>query len=202
MQKKVLKLTILTILFLIMVIIIFMLSKDNVTVIDDKIYKFLSKMINPRRTTFFKAITIFGGPYILIGISFLLVFIKRKYALYSVINLILVFILNIVLKTSFGRIRPEGINLIVENGYSFPSAHAMISIAFYGFLIFLINKQKIKPALKIISTALLSVLIFLIGLSRVYLGVHYATDVICGFIIGLICLEIYITIINKKKSIK
>src|SRR5699024_2347709 len=100
------------------------------------------------------------------------------------LNLILVFLLNYVLKILFSRNRPADINLIVETGFSFPSGHAMMSLGIYGFLIYLLllsDKNKIS---KIIGTCFLILLIFLIGISRIYLGVHYATDVIAGFIIS------------------
>ena len=90
--------------------------------------------------------------------------------------------------------------LVKEGGYSFPSGHAMVSFGFYGFLIYLaykkINNKKIKYPL-IISLALL---ILLIGISRIYLGVHYATDIIGGFIIGFIYLIVFIKYFYNKKS--
>ena len=72
----------------------------------------------------------------------------------------------------------------------------MISILFYGSIIYLLNKYKIKHC-KLISI-ILSILILLIGISRIYLGVHYPSDVLGGYLTAGICLTI-ITLIYKKK---
>ena len=89
------------------------------------------------------------------------------------------------------------IHMVTEHGYSFPSGHAMISTAFYGLIIYLIYKNANKH--KKIYIALLTILIFLIAVSRVYLGAHYATDVIAGIIFAIIYLIIFIRCILIKK---
>ena len=89
--------------------------------------------------------------------------------------------------------------MTVENSYSFPSGHSMMSMIFYGLIIYYIMKYMKNKRLKNIFVPLLSAIIFLIGISRIYLGVHYATDVLCGWIIGLVYLIIFIKILNRKK---
>lgn len=93
------------------------------------------------------------------------------------------------LKQWFGRSRPTGESLTIASGYSFPSGHAMISMAFYGFLAaLLLSRAKSKWSRT--GAALLFILIFLIGFSRVYLNVHYTSDVIFGWLFGAICLTL------------
>lgn len=99
--------------------------------------------------------------------------------------------LNLVLKNIVERPRPIGYRLIDETGYSFPSGHSMISTAFYGLIIYLIWKNVRNTKLKYISCILLALLILLIGISRIYLGVHYASDVIGGFTISIAYLIIF-----------
>lgn len=93
--------------------------------------------------------------------------------------------LNQLLKLLFQRTRPDIYRLTQAWGYSFPSGHAMISLAFYGMLAYLLwlnlrtrSRQAWVPAVALVSLALL------IGLSRIYLGVHYPSDVIGGFAAG------------------
>ena len=104
--------------------------------------------------------------------------------------------LNYILKLIFSRTRPIDINIITETGYSFPSGHAMISLAIYGFLAYLLWKSDYKY--KKIGVSLLVLLIVLIGISRIYLGVHYTSDVIAGFIVSLGYLLLFIDFIYPK----
>ena len=74
----------------------------------------------------------------------------------------------------------------------------MISMAFYGFLIYLIYKNIKNKYLKTTLIIILSLLIIAIGISRIYLGVHYVSDVIGGFLISISYLIVYIKLIKKK----
>ena len=73
----------------------------------------------------------------------------------------------------------------------------MASMAFYGYLIYLIYKYVENKNIKWILIMLLSILICSIGISRIYLGVHYTSDVLGGFLISISYLVIYISAINK-----
>ena len=107
-------------------------------------------------------------------------------------NAILIFILNVGLKLIFMRERPFELMIITEDGYSFPSGHAMASLGFYGFIIYLIWNMKCKKKFKVLTTVLLSFLIILIGISRIYLGVHYASDVLAGYLVSVAYLIVYV----------
>lgn len=121
---------------------------------------------------------------------------NKKQTLFIAINLISSAAINTGLKMIFHRQRPLDM-LINETGYSYPSGHSFVSIAFYGFIIYLIINSKIEKKKKYIITGLLSLLILTIGTSRIYLGVHYPSDVLGGFAGGLLYLLIFIKIYRK-----
>ena len=98
-----------------------------------------------------------------------------------------------IAKLFFQRPRPTNA-VFLETSNSFPSGHATISIAFYGFLTYLAVRKLKKKKYQILSILIGILLITLIGLSRLYLGVHYVSDVWTGYLIGLMCLIIGITI--------
>lgn len=147
-------------------------------------------------TTIFKMITNLGGSYVLITISILaLIVLKNKRIAITInLNLIISATLNFILKNIIQRPRPEGYRLIDESGYSFPSGHSMVSMAFYGLLIYLIWKKVKNKKIKYIACTLLGILIPTIGFSRIYLGVHYASDVVAGFVISIAYLVVFTTV--------
>lgn len=122
---------------------------------------------------------------------------NKKIKIAIALNIIIEPILNTTLKNIFVRPRPIDYRLIEETGYSFPSGHSMASMAFYGLLIYLIYKNVKNKYLKWTLILVLSVLIILIGFSRIYLGVHYTSDVLGGFLISLSYLIIYTNCIKK-----
>lgn len=163
-------------------------------------YKLVSTfLISDFATPIAKFITNFGGAIILIGSAFtLFIFIKNKKIGVSIIsNLAIITLLNQLLKRIVQRPRPTEFRIVEESGYSFPSGHSMVSMAFYGYLIYLIYKYVKNKYLKWISIILLSILICSIGISRIYLGVHYTSDVLGGFFISISYLIIYISAVNK-----
>ena len=163
-------------------------------------YNIVSKfLISDFATPIAKAITNFGGAIFVITLSILLyILIKnKKIGLSIIINLFITTLLNQLLKAILQRPRPTEFRIIEEKGYSFPSGHSMVSMAFYGYLIYLIYKYIKNKYIKYGLILLLSLLICVIGVSRIYLGVHYTSDVLGGFCIAISYLVIYISIINK-----
>lgn len=163
-------------------------------------YKMVSTfLISDFATPIAKFITNFGGAIFLIILTILLLVVlkNKKVGLSICTNLVVVTILNQLLKRLLQRPRPTEFRIIEENGYSFPSGHSMVSMAFYGYLIYLIYRFVKNKYLKWISIVLLSLLICLIGISRIYLGVHYTSDVLGGFLISISYLVIYISAFNK-----
>ena len=163
-------------------------------------YKLVSTfLISNFATPIAKFITNFGGAIFLITLTIvLLVLIKNKKIGISIFsNLVIVTILNQLLKAILQRPRPTEYRIVEETGYSFPSGHSMVSMAFYGYLIYLIYKYVKNKYIKWISIVLLSILVCSIGISRIYLGVHYTSDVLGGFLISMSYLVIYISAVNK-----
>lgn len=163
-------------------------------------YTFVSRyLISDSITPIAKLITNLGGTIALVTLAIILVIsIKNKKIGFSIVlNLVFISVLNVLLKNIVQRPRPTEYRIINENGYSFPSGHSMISMAFYGFLIYLICEYVKDKNLKILSVLILSILILSIGISRIYLGVHYTSDVLAGFMISISYLIIYTSIIKK-----
>lgn len=163
-------------------------------------YKMISTfLISDFATPIAKFVTNFGGAIFLLGLTIILfVCIKnRKIGASIFSNLVIVTILNQLLKGILQRPRPTEFRIIEETGYSFPSGHSMVSMAFYGYLIYLIYKFVKNKYIKWSLIILLSILICTIGVSRIYLGVHYTSDVLGGFLISISYLVIYTSAVKK-----
>lgn len=168
---------------------------------DITFYNILRKyFIKDSITPYMKIITNFGGAICLITITILLLILikNKKIGLITLTNLVVITILNQMLKIILKRPRPTEFRIINETGYGFPSGHSMISMAFYGLLIYLIYKKIKNKYLKATLIIILLLLILAIGISRIYLGVHYVSDVIGGFLISISYLIVYIKLIKKK----
>ena len=191
------------IILLISMIIFFTIIEDvldnEIWEFDDMVYKTISKTISAPVTAIFKVITNLGGVVGIIAVTLgILIFLKsniQKY--YVVLNLLIITMSNQILKFIIQRPRPIEHRIINENGYSFPSGHSMVSMAFYGFLIYLIDRTVENKRIKWILCTVLSLLILFIGISRIYLGVHYASDVIGGFCLSISYLIVYTKMIGK-----
>lgn len=169
---------------------------------DKYIYELFKK--SESTTKIMKAITFLGDGVSLLGIAVVLVLILKDklFAMSIPLNLGVISLLNFILKNIVRRSRPIGFRLIEETGFSFPSGHSASSMAFYGYLIYLIYKRCKNKVLRTVSIVLLSIVILSIGISRIYLGVHYASDVIGGFILAILYLILYVNFIEKIFKIK
>lgn len=176
---------------------------NNIAWFDNPVYNFLHAMFQDKTTTFFLIITSLSSPFVLIVMSLLLLITNKDYKLsfLVILNLLLSTIGNTVLKLIFLRERPSDFPLVQESGYSYPSGHSMISMAYYGFLIYIVWQTDWSKKAKIIFSICLGLIIFLIGCSRIYLRVHYPSDVVAGFAISFVYLLTFIHIIKKKWSV-
>lgn len=194
------KMLILAISLFVFIFLLINVLLNNISDFDTSIYNLIMSLRSDFMTFIMKAITRFGDAEILILITIIcLIFLRNKKIGGGIaINLASVGFINYVLKKIIQRPRPPlEFRMVEESSFSFPSGHAMASMAFYGLIIYFINKDMKNEKLKKIISISLSILIFLIGISRIYLGVHYASDVIAGFAISIVYL-IYIL----KKGVK
>ncbi|HAH93738.1 MAG TPA: hypothetical protein DCM01_07835 [Dielma fastidiosa] len=185
MLKKYRRQLLLTMAVCIFLFIACALKLNQLSAFDQQVYTFVSLAISKTLTPLMRLLTELGGTLGLvllcaIGALLLMLMKKRVLACLMISNLAITAASNVLLKQLFIRPRPIGYRLIEIDGYSFPSGHSMAAMAFYGYLIYLIwHKLEVKWQ-KYLFTCLLSLLILLIMLSRIYLGVHYASDVLAG----------------------
>ena len=168
---------------------------------------------------FFKVITFFGGVifnigFVVVSISFLFNRNRSTYKVYfkndkfnNLVNLFLPwlifaftilieFIIFFSLKNIFARPRPVEWFLVNQGGYSFPSGHTTTATTLYGTLVMLINNSTDKKWVKILTWTLMPIIVVLIGISRIFLGVHYTTDVLAGLMLGIVMLCIASVVIR------
>lgn len=179
---------------------------DLIRLLDTSTLNFMEQIRAPFLTAFFKAVTVMGEWSFVLGVLVfisLFLIIKKKIRYDFVLWPITVssFGTAFVLKELFHRSRPLGA-LIAETSSSFPSAHAMISVAFYAFIFYLLArnaKSRLSECLLMLAAFLIPVIL---GFSRLYLGVHYLSDVLTGYAIGCVwfLIGIYgLKFINRRK---
>lgn len=121
-----------------------------------------------------------------------------RHGLAGAVTIGLASIANSSLKVLIARERPELLEpLIVERGFSFPSGHAALGMVAYGVLAVLISRSRLSRAVRRGIIAALVVLVGLIGLSRVWLGVHYPTDVLAGWTAGAVVVLLYAVLTRR-----
>lgn len=153
-----------------------------------------------------KVITFFGSQQFLLPAYLLLIFYYlRQRKTYSAINVAAVGIGGtasmFIFKQIFQRPRPLLPHLVEAGGFSYPSGHTFSSFLFFGLCMYLVYKGGSRY--RCFYMAALFLLPCLVGYSRVYLGVHFASDVLAGFILSLLCLSIALTVIlylRKKRQ--
>jgi membrane-associated phospholipid phosphatase len=164
---------------------------------DQTIINWIQSLMNPQLTFIMKTFTFLGSPLALslfVFISVLWMIRKKKYweAVFLVIGIGGGGTFDLFLKWIFHRQRPNFHRLIEESGYSFPSGHSMVSIIFYGMLCMLLIVFINSTITKVVGISCTLFIITMIGFSRVYLGVHYPSDVLAGYAAGgtwlIICL--------------
>lgn len=167
------------------------------------IYSEATEHMSDTLTKILVFVTNIGGPIGIMCVCALIFAISRlrnRVAIPASMAVTVSFFLNIILKRIFARERPNILRLVSETFYSFPSGHAMVNMALYSILIIyaykLVKNKKLRFSIYIALTSL----IVLIGFTRVYLGVHYAGDIIGGWLMGLV-VSIVVYAIMKKPTI-
>jgi membrane-associated phospholipid phosphatase len=168
------------------------LAENELGFIDRSVTEFVTSFRGKALTDYFIFVTHLGDRYAYVLMTVLLAafyLIKKrswKFIVQATLVLLLASLSNIVLKKVINRARPSLEHLVSVNTLSYPSGHSMSAMAFYGFLIFLSVRYRMQVWIRYLLVTMLTLLILSIGISRVYLGVHYPSDVAAGFIGGFI----------------
>lgn len=168
-------------------------------------YQESTEHMSPILTLLVKAVTHLGDTIAVTSICLFLILLPKSRMTIAApisITVIVSFLLNLVLKNLFARERPDLLRLVNETSYSFPSGHAMINASLYMMIILLIFDANL-PRRRQIGLAIACVaLTIAIGVSRIYLGVHYAGDVIGGWLLGsavALAIHTYWTVRQKRR---
>lgn len=191
-KKILIPLGVLSLLFIILTILV---CTNTIEPLDNAVSSFIISIRSPELTNTMNIITNISGSYALIVFTtlFIILIKKKKYPLAITINLIAVFITSQLAKAIVERDRPLDM-LVSAPGYSYPSGHSMVGLAYFSFLSYLVIKYIPNKIVKIILPIVFTITILLVGFSRIYLGVHYLSDVLAGFLLGAIYLIIFINI--------
>lgn len=162
--------------------------------IDTHVLQTLFAARTPGMVLAFIWVSELGSAITIIGLSVALALwlgMKMKFALAQGILLAIVTsgVGVFLAKIAAGRARPPvSFWAYTESGYSFPSAHATLAVAFYGFLAFLVWQSDVSIMKKRLAMLCAILVSLIVGFSRLYLGVHYLSDIVGGYILGAICL--------------
>lgn len=175
-------------------------SKQNA--FDENVFTFISQYRSPAFTQLMLDVTFLGKHTFLIPANFLLLascfILKNKWFAIKVATLSLSSLgLLSLLKNAFQRARPTDPLVTGITNFSFPSGHSLMSVTFYGLLIYVAWHEIKNRWLRITAIFLLCLLILMIAFSRIYLRVHYASDVMAGLALGFIWIILSLYILNK-----
>lgn len=184
-------------------------EQEEIVSFDQTLASSLYQNASPAEVSFFKAITILAGRTAAIGIGIgvgVVLLVRRKILLLLSWAAAILGngLLNAILKATFQRSRPEFPDpFLVETNWSFPSGHAMGAMVIYGMLTYLLILQFKQNISKVIVLFMVALILF-IGFSRLYLGVHYFSDVMAGYVVGLgwLCVVVSGTEIGRRRNLR
>ena len=181
-----------------------MVEAGDASLIDDPVRNAVVSTRSDWLTPIMKAITYMGNWQTITVICLILLAFRKTWLTYGVplsIGALFVSLANKGIKAIVLRPRPDqAMFLIEQDGWSFPSGHAITSMFFFGMAIWLIRRNVTNCRTANILTVLLAIPMVLIGVSRVYLGVHYPTDVLAGWCLGIVVIVVMSAIIIKLEN--
>lgn len=177
------------------------MSKNETQGLDDLIISAIIKYRSNSLTILMKTVTTIGdifGYLFLVSTMALFFYIRKRWRTSIEVALVLVLAsgLNVFLKFIISRPRPIINRIVNADFYSFPSGHAMSAIVFYGFIAYLSIVLIKKRLIKSLIIALCASMVAIIGISRIYLGVHFPSDILAGYLAGISWLMFCIIILN------
>lgn len=196
MRRK--QLIVIGILLLLFFGIFFLMQTGSNNFLDRSIYQFVISFRCDLLDQYFIYITRFANTATILVIvaAFILIF-RNRYGIFLGVAACSSVLSNLVIKNIIQRARPDHLRLISQGGFSFPSGHSMIAVCVYGYLCYLVYQKISNPYLKYGLLMLLATLILSIGLSRIYVGVHYPTDVMAGFLLATVEVILIVEISHK-----
>lgn len=197
-MKKYIKWIILAMILISLLLIMIFVKLGKMETFDTTIYNIITYHTSSFLDNMFHVFTFFGSTIgvILLCLVILIIMKNKKMALTTVGCVGISTIVNFIIKITFQRERPMVRKLVEETTYSFPSGHTMAAVSLYGILIFFIVHSNLEKRKKILFSTLLSLLILAVCISRIYLGAHFASDVLGGVLSSI---AILITITSFKK---
>lgn len=195
MKKGWIQITIAILFIALFFFLLYLLMVKKNESLDHNFYEWLAKFINSRNTKIMRFFTFFGGTLgIALSIAVSFFFLKDNFDRgFFALSMLGEVALNNLIKIIVKRIRPTINPLVTETGYSFPSGHTMATTAFYSLVLFFVWKSPLPKLIKILISIPCVIMIIMVLISRVYLGVHYFSDVIAG----LSCSIAYVLIITN-----
>ncbi len=171
---------------------------------DVALMEYLHNSTNPMITSIMKFISFIGSATFLVpAIAMVIAYaiVKKKYYITKLILLSTAgsWILNFLLKEIFQRTRPVEYFLVNQGGLSYPSGHSMVTMTFYSTIAYLLANGTKNVNKKRLIKLIAYVMIIMMGISRIYLGVHWPTDVLGAYLIGYIFYYLSITLIKEDK---
>lgn len=166
---------------------------------DDSVYSLVRSLESGFFDKYFLTVTKLGNESVVIILAFIIfLLVRRNDKLLVLLTCLFSVISNQLIKHIIMRDRPNVYRMIKQGGFSYPSGHSMIAVALYGILIYLVFKYIKNKYLKYGLSTLLVLLILSIGISRIYVGVHFASDVVGGFSLAIAEIVLIVSFLEKK----
>ena len=187
--------------------LIILVAMESAGALDDPIRHAFYAMRSEALTVVITCITYLSDKVVIIAMCIILLIIpwtRLRFGVPLSAGALALTIINHLIKARVERPRPEVLHLVEEGGFSFPSGHSSNSFFFYGLAIYLVRTQVENRTVANVLTVVFALLMILIGPTRIYLGVHYPTDVLGGWCLGLVAVIVEVEILEylrlKKES--
>lgn len=175
---------------------------------DAAVRGWVHQLASPLLTQVMVAVSAMGSEVLVaVFVVSVVVFLRMKWrraAVWMLFTMAGGLILQVVLKLGFRRTRPVAFFGVEPHSYSFPSGHSLMSFCIYGVLAGLLAARIKSPKLRVLIWAVAAVLVGAIGLSRIYLGVHYPSDVLAGYLAAAVWVSALVTAdrVRKRKKLR